>query len=272
MPHATSDDGLNAHAGAETDAGPPRAGKAGARDTERRCIVTLERRPSRGMIRFVLNPEGQVTPDLAARLPGRGAWVSADREAVGLAARKGAFNRAFATQARCSPDLAAETETLLAKRILDQLGLLKRAGNIISGFEQVREAVRAARPACMIEASEGSEDQRHKVLALLRALYGPDRGPDPDPAAHAQLPPVLACFSGDELGMALGRELVIHACVKSGPGAQAWMGDLERLSGFRRVWLPGWLPSSRSAREASDKTTVDALAHVPGGNPPGQGS
>ena len=80
MPQATSDGELSGIQEAETDAGPPRAGKAGARDPERRCIVAMERRPQGEMIRFVLSPDGQVTPDLAAKLPGRGAWVTASRK------------------------------------------------------------------------------------------------------------------------------------------------------------------------------------------------
>ena len=81
-PQANSDEGLTGIDAAETDAGPPRAGKAGARDPERRCIVTMERRHQAEMIRFVVSPDRHVTPDLAARLPGRGAWVTSSREAI----------------------------------------------------------------------------------------------------------------------------------------------------------------------------------------------
>ena len=270
MPQATSDGELSGNAEAETDAGPPRAGKAGARDPERRCIVTMERRPQGEMIRFVLSPDGQVTPDLAARLPGRGAWVSANREALDLAVKKGAFNRAFKAQVKTPPDLSAQTETLLAKRILDQLGLVKRAGDLILGFEQVREAVREARPGCLIEASDGSEDQRQKVLALVKGLHGPNRDEAGKPAGNPDLPPVIGCFSGDELGMALGRERVIHACVKYGRIAHAWTGELARLSGFRRVWLPDWQPPSRSERGARGREIEDTLARASGGDPPAE--
>jgi predicted RNA-binding protein YlxR (DUF448 family) len=220
------------------------------------------------MIRFVLSPDGQVTPDLAARLPGRGAWVTATREAVELARTKGAFARAFKSQVKTSPDLADQVGQLLAKRILDQLGLAKRAGELILGFEQVREEVRKHRPACLIEASDGSEDQRGKVLALVRGLHSPDPETDGKPARNPDLPPVMDGFSGDELGMALGRERVIHACLKYGRIAHAWMGELARLSGFRRVWLPGWHPPSRSERGATGRKIEDTQARVSGGDPP----
>ena len=250
---ADSDDALGGIDAVETDAGPPRAGKTGAmksqkdggadrRDPERRCIVTMQRRPHSEMIRFVLSPEGQVTPDVAARLPGRGAWVSATREAVDQAAGRGAFARAFKRQVAVPADLGGQAEALLVRRCMDMLGMARRAGALVAGFEQVRESVRDARPGCLITASDGSEDQRNKVLGLAKAIYGPDLDAEPENAGNGRLPPVAECFLGSELGMALGRDRVIHACLKLGPIAHAWMGELGRLSGFRRVWLPGWQP------------------------------
>lgn len=238
----------------ETDGGPPRVGK-GARDPERRCIVTMEHRPQSEMIRFVMSPDREAVADLAARLPGRGAWVTSTRDVIADAVKKGAFSRAFKTQAKTAPDLPAQVELLLARRVLDQLGLAKRAGELILGFEQVREAIRNTTPGCVIEASDGAEDGRSKMLGLLKAVHGPDRdGPEPDAsgsgpeqdeqAENHRFPPVIGCFTADELGMALGRERVIHACLKSGRFAQGWMGELKRLSGFRRVWPEDWQPSS----------------------------
>jgi hypothetical protein len=80
------------------------------------------------------------------------------------------------------------------------------------------------------------------VLGLLRAIYGPDRestpGPEQDERTENQaIPLIIGCFSADELGMALGRGRVIHACLKQGRFAKSWIGELVRLSGFRRVWL-----------------------------------
>jgi predicted RNA-binding protein YlxR (DUF448 family) len=258
-PAANSDVELTGTAGeTETDAGPARGGGKGAPKSGgeplRRCIATLESQPQGGMIRFVLSPEGDVTPDLAARLPGRGAWVSASREAIELAVRKGAFARAFKTQAKASAALAGLVETLLVKRAMDGLGLARRAGDLVLGFEAVREAVRSAAPACLIEASDGSEDQRGKILGLVRAAYGPDPAAGKDEQAeNHRLPPVIGCFSAGELGMALGRGRVIHACLKQGRFAQGWIGELARLSGFRPVWLADWLPRRPDEGRSADR-------------------
>src|SRR5882724_11710040 len=45
----------------------------------RTCIVTGEEGTPERMIRFVVGPQGEVVPDLARKLPGRGLWVRAGR-------------------------------------------------------------------------------------------------------------------------------------------------------------------------------------------------
>jgi predicted RNA-binding protein YlxR (DUF448 family) len=248
----------------------------------------MESHPQSQMIRFVLSPDNEVTPDLAARLPGRGAWVRASRDAVELAAKRGAFPRAFKAQAKVSPVLADLVEKLLAARALEQLGLVRRAGDLILGFEQVREAIREARPACVIEASDGASDGRGGVLGLLKGVHGPDRDIDqdrePDDSSGVTdgapgldkrvenhgLPPVVGCFSADELGMALGRERVIHACLKQGRFSTSWTGELARLSGFRRVWLEGWQPAPETTRSAPPTPgTGETIPAPSGGSTPG---
>ena len=261
MPARTTSDEPVAADAVETDAGPARAGKAASRAPERRCIATMTVQPQDAMIRFVLSPDKQVTPDLAARLPGRGAWVTASRDALETALKKGAFARAFKAPAKAGPELIAQTEQLLVRRALDLLGMAKRSGELILGFEQVREAVREARPACVLAASEASDDQRNKVLALVKGLYGPQAG---ETVTNRRLPPVADCFSGDEMGMALGRERVVHACLKQGRIVHAWMGELARLSGFRRVWLPGWQPVDASGKGASGQDIEDPMARDSG--------
>ena len=44
---------------------------------QRRDIVSGEVLPDNRLLRFVADPEGQVVPDAAAKLPGRGLWVEA---------------------------------------------------------------------------------------------------------------------------------------------------------------------------------------------------
>ena len=226
----------------ETDAGPARAGAGSRADPQRRCIATHRSGSPDGMIRFVLSPDGVVTPDIAGRLPGRGAWVTADRQSLEIAVKKGAFSRAFKAQAKVDPGLVDQVEALLEARVLNLLGLGRRAGDIICGFEQVRDWCRTEQTACLIEASDSAEDGRNKLLNLLRArrheAVETARAAGEAPAAP---PDLVGGFTSEQLGMALGRERVVHACVKRGRFAQSWLAETARLSGFRRLWPEDWL-------------------------------
>src|SRR3982751_6828293 len=83
--------------------------------TTRMCAVTREVRPIDELIRFVVSPQGEGIPDLKRKLPGRGLWVSASRQAVAEAVRRNQFNKGFKRDVRVGPALAADTETLLVR-------------------------------------------------------------------------------------------------------------------------------------------------------------
>jgi hypothetical protein len=174
------------------------------------------------LIRFVAGPEGRVTPDLARKLPGRGVWVAATREAVGAAAKKGLFARAAKSKLTAAPNLADQVEALLHGRLLSALGLARKAGDLTFGFEKVLAVVGQGKAAWLIEASDGAEDGRRKVLAAARR-------------APAQ-PRLLATFSSSELSLALGAPNVIHTAFLAGRGAERWTLDVERLAGFRPLF------------------------------------
>jgi hypothetical protein len=178
------------------------------------------------LIRFVAGPDGTVVPDLARKLPGRGLWVAATRAAVETAARKSAFSRAAKTKLAAAPDLADQVDALLARRVLAGLGLARRAGELISGFETVIAQVRAGKAAWRIEASDGAADGRGKLDFAARRLPAP--------------PPVLGAFGSDELSLALGLGNVIHLAFLAGRGAERWTADVGRLSGFRPLLPESW--------------------------------
>jgi len=187
---------------------------------ERRCIVTGEVMPDSRLVRFVAAPDGQVVPDVAAKLPGRGLWVTATRKAVTQAVEKKLFARAAKANVTAAADLAERTEKALVTRMLGDLGIARRSGALVLGFDNVLRALDSARPAnVLIEAIDGSGDGKRK-------LYN---------AAHARglKPQVLECLTSAELGLALGRENVIHAAVQPGGLAERLTFDAERLQGFR---------------------------------------
>jgi len=186
-------------------------------EVERRCFVTGEVRPRQGLVRFVVDPAGTVVPDVAGTLPGRGLWLTAARDIVERACRKGQFARAQRGPAAAPDDLADRVERLLARRCIELIGLARRAGQVTAGFDQVAETLRAGRAGLLIEAAEAAPGGAGKLRARGAGLPGV---------------PVL---SSDELGQALGRERAVHLAVAPGRLAERLAEEAARLAGFRRA-------------------------------------
>lgn len=189
---------------------------------ERRCVATGEVKPEGALLRVALGPGDEIVPDLAARLPGRGGWISANRECVDKAVRKGLFARAFERKVNAPDDLADRFEALLEARALSLLGLARRAGRLAMGYDAAKIALKGAtRPAFRIEALDGAEDGRAKLDRIAEAV-------------HPGLP-VAGCFTADALGAALGRERTVHAVLADGSEARGLAQALDKLAGFRAI-------------------------------------
>lgn len=187
---------------------------------ERRCIVTGEVRADAELIRFVAGPDDEVFPDIAGKLPGRGMWVTARRDVLEKAAAKNHFSRSAKRPLKVPPGLVDHTAALLVRRLADDMGLARRGGNLVVGFDQVVKALAAARPpALLIEAADGAADGRRKLLGVA--------------SAHGLNPKVLDCLNCQELSLALGRENVVHAALKSGQLAEKIAMNAGRLAGLR---------------------------------------
>lgn len=198
---------------------------------QRRDIVSGEAMTEARLIRFVAGPGGEVTPDVARKLPGRGLWVAADRVSVETAQRKGLFSRAAKAKLTASAELPSLVERLLVVRLLAGLGLARKACDLEWGFERVQAAIRAGRAALWIEAADGAADGRRKLAAVARRLERPPR--------------LIGVFAAAELSLALGVENVIHTAFLAGRGADRWTSDVERLSGFRPLFPEGWREESQ---------------------------
>jgi predicted RNA-binding protein YlxR (DUF448 family) len=193
-------------------------------DRERRDLATRQVMDESRLIRFVAAPDGSVAPDLGRKLPGRGMWVEATRAAVDEAVKRNLFARAAKAQLKPASDLSDLIEALLARRCLDQLGLARREGVLVSGFEKAAAAIRAGRAAWLVEAADGAADGRGKLLALAR---------------H-QTTRICGTFGVDDLSLALGLENAIHAVLLEGGRADRWTLEVERLAGFRPLRPPEW--------------------------------
>ena len=209
-PHPKSDVAVTGTEGSAADGGEA---------SVRQCAVTRERLGREALVRFVLSPDGVVTPDVAEKLPGRGVWIKADRAVLEEAVKKKAFARAFKTGADVPGGLPDTVEHLLVQRFIGLLGMAKKGGDVVLGFDQVRDALQKRPPGLLLEAADGAEDGRSKLYFLAKALYS---GVE-----------VAGALTSAELGMAFGRDRVIHGLVRKGPFAKSLKAAYARLAGFR---------------------------------------
>lgn len=184
-------------------------------ENERRCIVTRNTEGKSGLIRFVVGPDDQVIPDVLEKLPGRGMWVIASRTAINEAVSKGLFARAAKAPAKADPGLADQVEGILARRVVDMLSMGRKAGRAVCGLEKVKTWLIDEKAVVLLQASDGSE--RGKT-----ALRPPD-GPET----------LIDCLTSSELGMAFGRDTVIHAAMTKDGITNRVLFDASRLAGLR---------------------------------------
>ncbi len=186
----------------------------GSDASDRRCIVTGESTPKSGLIRFVLGPDGDIVPDLGERLPGRGVWVSATKDAVDEAAAKGRFARALKGPVGIPEGLTETVEALLVSRCQDTVGLARRSDRLVVGYDRVLDAL--------------ARDQVG-IVAIAADAGGARRDID---AASANLP-VARALTNDELSSATGKGTVSFLAVLRGGLADTFRRENDRLLGFR---------------------------------------
>jgi uncharacterized protein len=167
------------------------------------------------MIRFVVGPGGVLLPDVAARLPGRGIWLSARGDVIETARIRGAFAKAARGPVVVPSDLLSGLQAALLRRIGEQIGLARRAGQAVAGFSKAREWLEAGTAALIIQAADGSPEERARFLGRWTG-------------------PVVAPLDGTTLGAVFGRDHVVHAAVAAGRLAERIVAEAERLAGLRQ--------------------------------------
>lgn len=181
---------------------------------ERKCIATGEVLPKARMVRFVVGPEGQAVPDILGKLPGRGIWVSARRDALDKAVAKKLFARSAKQPVTVPEGLVAEVEKQIARRVVDLISLARKGGQAVAGYEKVKDWLLKEEAEVLIQASDGSERGKSK----LSTPYGGS---------------FIGWLTADELGLAFGRQTVIHGALASGGLTERVVEEAARLKYLR---------------------------------------
>jgi predicted RNA-binding protein YlxR (DUF448 family) len=235
---------LEADTGPETGPTTESDAPRGRRDDPlRRCIVSGAIQAKDGMIRFVIGPDGTPVPDLEGRLPGRGLWVGAERRLLERAVAKNLFAKAARRAVRVDAGLPDQVARLVERRCLALIGLARRAGQVLAGYDKVHEALAAGRvgrsgpPGLLLAASDGADDGRGKMRAIARGL------------------PMVETFDAATLGAALGRERVVHALLARGSLADRLRAEAGRLPLLRTSSGPA--PAGRSTGSTTDQSDTN---------------
>jgi predicted RNA-binding protein YlxR (DUF448 family) len=197
----------------------------------RRCIATGAQAPRGRLVRLALAPNGTLTPDVAARLPGRGAWLTPSRAAIDRAVKRKLFAKAFGGAVRVPENLADAIELLLVGRMVDTLGLARRAGQAVAGSAKVEDWIARGRPGLLVLARDAGADAQRRWQTL------------PDGVAR------VAVLDGAEIGRAFARERSAQAAVAEGELMRRLVDDAARLAGLRPA---GPRPGDETTRRDSE--------------------
>lgn len=187
-------------------------------DPQRSCLGCRDTGPKDEFLRYVLDPEGNVLPDLAKKLPGRGAYTCYRRSCLENAVKRRQFNRSFKEEVR---PVSLETmlelvARLLGERIVSTLALANKAGRIVSGTEKVMDALRKGNVALLLLAEDISEDSATKFLAI----------------ADRTGVESFRFSLKERLGAPLGKEIRSAVAVAPGPFAESLRRELTRYGNF----------------------------------------
>ncbi len=166
---------------------------------ERMCIVTREVKDETELLRFVASPQGDIVPDLARKLPGRGVWVTLEKAKVEEAVKRGLFARGLKMPVKADHGLADQVGLVLRRQASSHLSLARKAGQAVMGFTKVEEALRKGRVALLFHAPSGADDGVRKLDRLAGTTTK-----------------VCNFLPGDDLDLAFGRANVVHAAVAEG--------------------------------------------------------
>lgn len=164
------------------------------------CIVTGEELPISQMIRFAVDPEGTIVPDLTEKLPGQGFWLKAQKDIVKKAAWRNAFTTANRSPVNVPKDLLEIIELGLLKQSLETMGLARKAGLLTQGFAKVEEVLREDRAVLYIVATDAKDNGREKLERL----------------ADAADIPIIDIWTSSQLSAALGADNAVHVVLTSG--------------------------------------------------------
>jgi predicted RNA-binding protein YlxR (DUF448 family) len=187
---------------------------------KRSCIACRREGNKGSFLRFVLAPDGSVTPDIEEKLPGRGAYTCQSRRCLLDAAQRRQFSRAFKGVASVvdGQAMADLLQRVMEQRIAGYLSLANKAGATVSGGDAIERSLKGSRlPRLLVLATDTSASIAEKLSGM---------------ATRAAVP-VAQVLSKEVLGQLMGKESDRSAVAVSSSGfAQSLMKEIERYRNY----------------------------------------
>ena len=166
----------------------------------RKCVVTGKILPKDQLLRFVLLKDGTMVPDFNKKLNGHGFYLSNSKQLLQeLAAKPNPLNKILHTKTIMSEDLPQIVEHILYMRGLEALNLARKAGNLVLGFEKVKDIIAKGKAAFVVQATDAGEDGKQKIAAIAKDLEK------------------FTVYDVASLSAALNRETTVNLAIKQGP-------------------------------------------------------
>ena len=182
--------------------------------TSRKCIASGEVKDKSSLLRFVVTPDNMIVADVLEKLPGKGIWLGCDKILLEKTVRDGLFARVTKKSIIVSETLSDDVEQMLANRVISLISLARKSGRAVAGYEKVRDWLSKDLATVLVQSQDGSERGKSKLSTPRDGTF-------------------IDWLKTSELGLAFGRQTVIHCALASGGITQRVVHDALRLKGLR---------------------------------------
>jgi ribosomal protein L7Ae-like RNA K-turn-binding protein len=124
------------------------------------------------------------------------------------------FARGAKQQVKIPDDLLAEVEKQLARQVVNLIAMSRKAGSAVAGYEKTKAWLQSEEAQVLFQASDGSGRGKSKLSTPHYGSY-------------------IGWLTADELGLAFGRETVVHGALASGGLTKRVVEEAQRLRGVR---------------------------------------
>lgn len=191
---------------------------------DRSCILTRQPGDRGQLLRFAASHNNELIPDINNKLPGRGCWLTATRQAVISAMKLGSFNKSFKKEMLIDPNLPDLIDALLKKSILGSLALARKSGAIVHGSTKVINHIKTGKVLAVLHNIDAAEDGKRKIEQAIFArqrLYELEK-------IH-----IFSLFTNDEVQIVFGRGNITHIAILNDNKTRGLINRINRLHYYR---------------------------------------